>query len=101
MPADLNGLSPRGPHSHEIRYDAQSGGRIDYGDQHEYLHLMTDTTPWWWPRWYLNWKTKRVVRRLIARHDEQSQPPEPVTPTGAVRVLIAQAQAGLEARHGK
>jgi hypothetical protein len=66
------------PHSHKIEYDARYGGEIT--------------------RWYLNWKTKRLIRRLIRQHDEASQPPNTVTKAGAIRWLVAEAQASLNER---
>jgi len=90
------------PHTHQIKYHSDLGGMIEYGDQHAYLHLMKDgEPPGWWPRWYLNWKTKRIIRRLIQRHDEGSLaeiPTKPATKIGAVRSLVSEAQTAIEHR---
>lgn len=60
------------PHVHRITLGS-TGGRIDYGDQHGYLHLMHETTPSYWPQWYLRWKTNRLITKLVRRHDKASR----------------------------
>lgn len=86
-------------HTHPLIYSPEAGGRIDYGGLHVYLHLMTNyNPPSWWPRWYLIWKTKRVITQLIKAHDETTRRVPPVTKTEMVRALIAEANEAIEGR---
>jgi hypothetical protein len=62
------------PHVHRVTIGG-IGGRIDYGDQYDYLHLMHETTPSHWPQWYLRWRTNRLIAKLIRRHDKASRKP--------------------------
>lgn len=61
---------------------------ISYGDQHGYLHLMRSHTPPYWPDWYLQWRTRRLIAKLIRKHDKASMP-KPVFVRAGISDAIA------------
>jgi hypothetical protein len=61
------------PHVHQVTID--SCGRIEYGDQYKYIALMSGghfRRPLE-PDWYLKWRVRRIIVKLIRKHDKASQ----------------------------